>query len=71
MHMFVAVLTVGASVGDTPGPLAPVSVVDYRLLLMVVTVGMFTAAASLWPARRLTEPPAHRPSAATTITEGR
>ena len=34
-----------------------VSVVDYRLLLAVVTVGMFSAAAYLWSARRLTAPP--------------
>ncbi|MEV5750084.1 MFS transporter [Actinoallomurus sp. NPDC052308] len=40
-----------------------VSVVDYRLLLMVVTAGMLIAAAWLWPARRLTAqaPPADRP----------
>ncbi|GAB3986093.1 MFS transporter [Actinoallomurus acanthiterrae] len=35
---------------------ALVSVVDYRLLLVVVTIGMFTAAAYLWRARRLTAP---------------
>ncbi|GAA4618662.1 hypothetical protein GCM10023195_84040 [Actinoallomurus liliacearum] len=35
---------------------ALVSVVDYRLLLMVVTAGMLAAAACLWPARRLTAP---------------
>lgn len=35
---------------------ALVSVVDYRLLLMVVTAGMLTAAVSLWPARHLTTP---------------
>jgi hypothetical protein len=35
---------------------ALISVVDYRLLLAVVTAGMLTAAACLWPARRLTAP---------------
>ncbi|MCO5997452.1 MFS transporter [Actinoallomurus rhizosphaericola] len=42
---------------------ALISVVDYRLLLMVDTAGMVTAAACLWPARRLTAPvpPADRP----------
>lgn len=39
---------------------ALVSVVDYRLLLAVVTAGMLTAAACLWPARRLTAPVRHR-----------
>ncbi|MEV0399958.1 MFS transporter [Actinoallomurus sp. NPDC050550] len=35
---------------------ALVSVVDYRLLLVVVAIGMLTAAAYLWLARRLTAP---------------
>jgi MFS family permease len=46
---------------------ALVSVVDYHLLLTVVTVGMLTAAASLWPARRLTA--VDRPSASPKVTE--
>jgi MFS family permease len=46
---------------------ALVSVVDYHLLLTVVTVGMLTAAASLWPARRLTA--VDRPSPSPKVTE--
>ncbi|MCO5970424.1 MFS transporter [Actinoallomurus soli] len=40
---------------------ALVSVVDYRLLLMIVTAGMLTAAAYLWPARRLSPGPSGGP----------
>ncbi|MGI5225113.1 MFS transporter [Actinoallomurus sp. CA-142502] len=52
---------------------ALVSIVDYRLLLTVVTVGMLTAAASLWTVRRSTEPPApHRwESSVEDVAEGR
>lgn len=51
---------------------ALVSVVDYRLLLTAVTAGMLTAAAFLWPARRLTEPfpPPDRSGEGTKITNG-
>lgn len=43
---------------------ALVSLVDYRLLLIVVTAGTLTSALYLWPARRLTSvrPPEITPS---------
>jgi MFS family permease len=40
-----------------------ISVVDYRVLLLVVMTGMLIAAASLWPARRLTGPTRGTPAA--------
>lgn len=50
-------LTTGPQTISIAAGAALVSVVDYRLLLAVVTAGMLAAAACLWPARRLTGRP--------------
>ena len=46
-----------------------VTVLDYRVLLLVIVAGMSVAAAHLWSGRRLTAPLARRvPAAGATVT---